>query len=197
MVPVLFSPGSLNLLTSMRTWIMTYGATMSICLNTILLSLLALPLTGQITARQGSAQDLKQSEYSSPMVLELPLDRLKDDSPGGVYSFTDQDKFVCDDVSIPLITIKKSVTLSKRIKLTIKATTYVRPSYDRNVIIQCSIINNASTLKHVQELQFSAEEKKYQSDSTSIELSREEFDSLFAGDAHGKLKLVMTVASDR
>lgn len=170
---------------------------MSICLNTLLLSLLALPLTGQITARQGSAQDLKQSEYSSPMVLELPLDRLKDDSHGGVYSFTDQDKFVCDDVSIPLITIKKSVTSSKRIKLTIKATTYVRPSYDRNVIIQCSIIINASTLKHVQELQFSAEEKKYQSDSTSIELSREEFDSLFTGDGHGKLKLVVAVTSDR
>lgn len=81
---------------------------MSIRFNAILLSLLALPLAAQITARQGSAQDLKQGEYSSPMVIELPLERLKDDAPGGVYSFTDQDKFVCEDVSIPLIIIKKS-----------------------------------------------------------------------------------------
>lgn len=170
---------------------------MSLCFNAILLSLLALPLAAQITARQGSAQDLKQGEYSSPMVIELPLDRLKDDAPGGVYSFTDQDKFVCDDVSIPLVIIKRTVTLSKRIKLTIKATTYVRPSYDRNVIIQCAILKGASVLKHIQELQFSAEEKKHQSDSTSVELSREEFESLFAGDNPGKLKLVMSVTPDR
>lgn len=92
---------------------------------------------------------------------------------------------------------QKSVTLSKRIKLSIKATTYVRPSYDRNVIIQCTLLKGASVLKHIQELQLSAEEKKHQSDSTSVELSREEFESLFAGDNPGRLKLVLSVTPDR
>jgi hypothetical protein len=152
---------------------------------------------GQAIARQGTAADLKQSEFSSPMVIELPLDRLKVEEPGDEYPFTNQDKFVCDDVSLPLVLIRKSTTWSKRVKLTIKATVFVRPSYDRKVIIQCSIVGGAGAASPVTELQISAKEKQYRSDSSSLELSQEAFDDLFKGDHHGTLKLVMAVTPDR
>jgi hypothetical protein len=152
---------------------------------------------GQVIAKQGTAADLNQSEYSSPMVIELPLDRLKVEEPGNVYPFTDQDKFVCDGVSLPIILITKSTTWSNRVKLTIKATAYVRPSFDRKVAIQCSINGGPSVISTVTELQISAKEKQNRSDSSSLEISKEEFDSLLKGDSHGRLKLVMTVTPDR
>jgi hypothetical protein len=163
----------------------------------LFLTLSVSPLMGQVIAKQGSEADLKQGEFSSPMVIELPLDRLKVEEPGNLYPYTDQDKFVCDGVSLPIILITKSTTWSKRIKLTIKATAYVRPSYDRKVRIQCSIIGGASPISPTMELEISAKEKQNRSDSSSLEISREEFDNLFKGENRGKLKLVMTVTPDR
>lgn len=170
---------------------------MSLKIGFLCMTILALPLLGQVTAKQGSAADLKQSEFSSPMVIELPLARLKAEEPGNVYPFTDQNQFVCDGVSLPLILITKSTTWSKRVKLTIKASAYVRPSFDRKVIIQCSLIAGTGLLGTVTELEISAKEKQYRSDSASVEISREEFDDLVKGDGSGKLKLVMTVTPDR
>lgn len=163
----------------------------------LFLTLLVSQLTGQVIAKQGSAADLKQGEFSSPMVIELPLDRLKVEEPGNFYPYTDQDKFVCDGVSLPIILITKSTTWSNRIKLTIKATAYVRPSYDRKVTIQCSIIGGASVIGTRTELEISAKEKQNRSDSASLEISKEEFENLFKGESHSKLKLVMTVTPDR
>jgi len=174
-----------------------FGVDMNLRLGCLFLTMLVLPLTGQVTAKQGTAADLKQSAFASPMVIEVPLDRLKDPEPGNVYPFTAQDQFVCDDVSIPLILITKSTTWSKRVKLSIKATAYVRPSYDRRVLIQCSILGGSGKTNPVTELQISAKEKQNRSDSSSLELSQDEFDTLFTGDSHGKLKLVMTVTPDR
>jgi hypothetical protein len=65
------------------------------------------------------------------------------------------------------------------------------------VAIQCSINGGASAISTVTELQISAKEKQNRSDSSSLEISQEEFDNLFKGESHGKLKLVMTVAPDR
>jgi hypothetical protein len=163
----------------------------------LFVTLLALPLLGQAVAKQGSVADLKQSEFSSPLVIELPLARLKLEEPGNVYPFTDQEKFVCDGVSLPLILITKSTTWSKRVKLTIKATAYVRPSFDRKVAVLCSISDGTSVIGAVTELQISAKEKQYRSDSGSWELSKEAFDNLVKGDSPGRLKLVMTVTPDR
>ena len=163
----------------------------------VFMTMLALPVLGQVTAKQGTMADLNHSEFSSPMVTELPLARLKVEEPGNVYPFTDLDKFVCDDVSIPLIVITKSTTWSKRIKLLIKATVFVRPSFDRKVTIQCSLVGGPGTLKTITELEISAKEKQLRSDSSSLEMSNEAFENLFKGDNPGKLKLVMTVAPDR
>ena len=163
----------------------------------LFLTLLVSPLMGQVIAKQGSEADLKQGEFSSPMVIELPLDRLKVEEPGNTYPYTDQDKYVCDGVSLPLILITKSTTWSKRVKLTIKATAYVRPSYDRKVRVQCSIIGGARAINTITELEISAKEKQNRSDSSSLEISKEEFDNLFKGENPGKLKLVISVTSDR
>jgi hypothetical protein len=104
---------------------------------------------------------------------------------------------VCDGVSLPLILISKSTTWSKRIKLTLKASAYVRPSFDRKVAILCSLNAGTSRVGTVAELQISAKEKQHRSDSASIEISKDEFDTLIKGDNPGMLKLVMTVTPDR
>ena len=163
----------------------------------LFLTLLNSPLMGQVVVKQGSEADLKQGEFSSPMVIELPLGRLKVEELGNLYPYTDQNKSVCDGVSLPIILIKKSTTWSNHIKLTIKATAYVRPSYDRKVRIQCSIIGGASEISTITELEISAKEKQHRSDSSSLEITKEEFDNLFKGENQGKLKLVMTVTPDR
>ena len=163
----------------------------------LLLAMLVSTLMGQVVAKQGTVADLKQSEFSSPMVIELPLDRLKIEEPGNVFPFTDQDKFVCDGVSLPIILITKTTTWSNRIKLTIKATAYVRPSFDRKVTIQCSIISGGSMIGTLTELLISAKERQNRSDSSSLEISKDEFNNLFKGENHGKLKLVMTITPDR
>ncbi len=170
---------------------------MNMLVGCLFLTMLVLPLQGQATAKQGSMADLKQSEFSSPLVIELPLSRLKVEEPGNAYPFTDQETFVCDGVSLPIILITKSTTWSKRVKLTIKATAYVRPSFDRKVTIQCSISGSTGGMGTVAVLQISAKEKQYRSDSESLELSQAEFDSLLKSDSPGKLKLVMTVTPDR
>ena len=43
----------------------------------LVLFLSIVPLLGQAIVKQGSEADLKQGEFTSPMVIELPLDRLK------------------------------------------------------------------------------------------------------------------------
>ena len=162
----------------------------------LLLMMVVPPLMGQVIAKQGTAADLNLSEYSSPMVIELPLDRLKVEELGNIYPFTDQDKFFCDGVSLPVILITKSTTWSNRVKLTIKATAFVRPSFDRKVAIQCSISDGTKVISTVTVLQISAKENQNRSDSASLEISKAEFDNLLKSDSHGILKLVMTVTPD-
>lgn len=159
--------------------------------------LLAVPMLAQVTARQGTPADLKQSEFASPMVLELPLDKLKVPELGNVYALTDQDKFVCEDVSIPVILIRKSINRSKQVELNIKTTVYVRPSFDRKVTIHYSIVMGPNALKARTVQDISAKERQNRSDSSTLVLSGEEFDGLFKGEHPGKLKLVMTVEPDR
>lgn len=160
--------------------------------------LLALPLMGQVAARQGTVADVRQSEFSSPMVLELPMDRLHVAEPGDMYSFTDQGAFVCDDVSLPLVVVKKTVNdKAKRVELRIQSTAYVRPSFDRKVVLRYSVLRSGQALAAFTEQEISAKEKKYRSDSSTLVMSKDEFDSLFQGGNHGVLKIVMVVTPDR
>ncbi len=165
--------------------------------RTCSLLLLAAPLLAQVTARQGTPSDLQQSEFASPMVLELPLDKLGTPELGDVYSFTEQDKFVCDDVSLPIILIRKSVNRSKQVVLSIKTTAYVRPSYDRKVTIDYSILRDGVTLGAHSVQEISAKEKENRTDSSTLVLSGEAFESLFKDGSHGRLKLVVVVTPDR
>lgn len=164
---------------------------------TLCLTLLALPLLGQVTARQGTVTDTRTSEFTSPLVLELPLEKLNAPAPRDLYPFTDQDKFVCDDASIPLILIKKTVTRSHQVKLNLKTSVFVRPSYDRKVTIRYTLLAADGTTLAATDQEISAEEKKIGTDSSTLVVSQEAFDNLFKGETHGKLKLVMTVVSDR
>jgi hypothetical protein len=170
---------------------------MNVGRSVALLGMLVVPLMGQVMARQGTAADLKQSEFSSPIVIEVPLTRLKAQEPGDFYAFTDQDKFVCDDVSIPIILIKKSINWSKQVELNIKTTVYVRPSFDRKVTLQYSIIQTGSALNLRTLQEISAKEKQNRSDSSTVVLSKDAFEGLLNSENPGMLKLVMTVTPDR
>lgn len=167
--------------------------------STLLLSLclIGLPLAGQIVARQGSEADLKQSEFTSPMVIELPLDRLRNQEPGDMYPFSDQAKFVCDDVNLPVIVITKSKTWSKQVKLSIKVSAFVRPSFDRKVSIQCMLLDSSEKKVASAEMDISAKEKQYRSDTASLLMAQSEFDDLLKAGSHPKLKFIVSVASDK
>lgn len=169
---------------------------MAIAFKPFALGFLLTPLMGQATARQGTPADLKQGEFTSPLVIELPLDRLRNPEPGHAYPFTDQDRFVCDGVSIPLILIRASIG-SDQVKLTLKTTVYVRPSHDREVTLRYTLLGGDGTPGLVTEQEISAEEKKYSSDRSTLVLSKAAFEDLFKGEGRPRLKLVMTVAADR
>ncbi|MBI1754627.1 MAG: hypothetical protein HY014_18610 [Acidobacteria bacterium] len=168
-------------------------------ISALLLSscLIGFPLIGQMVARQGTEADLKQSEFTSPMVVELPLDRLRNQELGDIYPFSDQGKFVCDDVTLPVIVITKSKTWSKQVKLSIKVTAFVRPSYDRKVSIQCMLLDSSEKKVTGAEMEISAKEKQYRSDTASLLIPQSEFDNLLKPDGHPKLKFIVTVASDK
>jgi len=160
--------------------------------------LLAMPLAGQAVVRQGTLTDLAHSVFTSPMVIELPLDRLKGDETGGIFPFTDQDKYECDDVTLKMILIKKSTRGGGAIvRLNIESSVFVRPSYDRKVSLHFSIISAGKTLEQTTDQEIAAKEKKLRSETSDLELSKEEFEGLFVGQPHGILKVVMTVAPDK
>lgn len=165
----------------------------------LVLLLLGVPLGGQATARQGTVVDTKTTGFVSPLVIEVPLARLRapEPEPGEVYPFTDQDKFVCEDVSIPLILIRKTVTRSHQVKLHIKTSVFVRPSFDRKVFVRYTVLTGEGTEGPSTEQELSAEEKKVSTDSSTLVLSQAAFEGLFQEGAKGRLKVVMTVVSDR
>lgn len=169
---------------------------MAMTFKPFVLGFLLTPLMGQATARQGTPADLKQGEFTSPLVIELPLDRLRTPEPGHAYPFTDQDRFVCDGVSIPLILIRTSIG-SDQVKLALKTTVFVRPSHDREVTLHYTLLGGDGTPSLATEQEISAEEKKYSSDQSTLVLSKAAFEDLFKGEGHPRLKLVMTVAADR
>lgn len=164
----------------------------------LILMLSFLPLAGQIAARQGTAADTQQGEFASPMVLELPLDKLRDEAPGGLYTFTDQQKFVCDDASLTLLVVRKTVDRkAKRVELKLESTVFVRPSYDRTVNLRFTVVREGRALEGFTDQEISAKEKEYRSDRSTLVLPLEAFEQALAGEPRGFLKVVMVVTPDR
>lgn len=163
---------------------------------------LSAPLGAQVTARPATPADLaapadpKRGEFTSPLVLEVPLDRLQAPAPGDLYPFTEQDQIVCEGVSIPLILIRKATVRSGQVQLRIQTSVRVRPSFDRKVVLRHSIVQGPEVVSRGADLELSAEEKKATTGSLTLSLAKEVFDGLFRGDSRGKLKLVMTVSAD-
>lgn len=159
---------------------------------------LALPLAAQVSARQGSETENAPGEFTSPMVLELPLEKLGKEDPAGLYTFTEQQKFVCEDVSLPLVVVRKVIDpKAKRVTLKIESSVYVRPSYDRKVTLRYTVLSDGQPLPGVSDQEISAKEKKYRTDRSSLDLPLEAFERMMKGEAKGVLKVVLRVTPDR
>lgn len=167
-----------------------------ICLNLCLL-LLAAPLAAQATARQGDSSEARKNEYSSPMVVELSMNRLRKDEYGGLYPFTDQAKFICDDVNLPLMLVKRTNTWSKTVELNIQTTTYVRPSYDRMVTLDFRFLQGEKEVKSFLGQRIPSKEKKQRSGSIDLIFTKAEFEGLLKGTEDLKLLIRVAVESDK
>lgn len=167
-----------------------------ICLNLCFL-LLATPMAAQATAQQGVNSESRENEFRSPMVVELSLNRLRKDEYGGLYPFTEQAKFICDEVNLPLLLVKRTNTWSKTVELNLKATTYVRPSYDRMVTLDFRILKGGIEVKSALGHQIPSKEKKQRSGSVDLVFAKEEFEELLKGAEDLKLLIRMTVVSDK
>ena len=129
---------------------MNIGDPLDNLIRCLALCVLALPLLGQVTARQGTPADLQQSRFASPMVLELPAERL-----------------------------------------------YLRPSFDRRVILRYSLVQGGKVLAAAPEQLISAKENKYRSENSTLLISKEAFEQWFQGEGRGILKVVVIVEPDR
>ena len=176
---------------------MNIGDPLDNLIRCLALCVLALPLLGQVTARQGTPADLQQSRFASPMVLELPAERLRAAEPEDIYTFTDLDKFVCEDASLPLVVIKKLTGKPEKVALRIESTVYLRPSFDRRVILRYSLVQGGKVLAAAPEQLISAKENKYRSENSTLLISKEAFEQWFQGEGRGILKVVVIVEPDR
>ena len=179
-------------------WSQSLGAPVTAIFKHLALVMLAMPLAAQTVARQATPADLRQGEFHSPMVFELPFKGLSPDAPGGFYSFTDQEKFICDDVSLTMVLVKASVDPgAKTVRLKITSTVFVRPSFDRKVGLHYAVLSAGATLEGGSDQDISAKERKFRSDSSTLDLPLDRFNALFLPNNPGVLKVVMTVTPDR
>lgn len=165
----------------------------------VLISLLASPafLTAQVVARQGTPAESPLEEFKSPMVLDLPIQDFKDLARNTGKDFKEVRKYYCDDLVITQLIVTKREE-SKRgkppvIRLDIRGSIAVRPSYDRLAILRFDVVKSEKRFATAQVSQIDAEEGKTRTFATSLRLEAEDFDLLFAEGEPPLLRVTVTV----
>jgi hypothetical protein len=165
----------------------------------VLVSLLASPvlLTAQVVARQGTPAESPLEEFKSPMVLDLPIQDFKDLAPTTGRDFKEVRKYYCEDLVITQLLVTKREE-SKRgkpsvIKLDIRGSIAVRPSYDRLAILRFDVVKGERRFATAQVSQIDAEEGRTRTFATNLRLEAEDFDRLFAEGEPPLLRVTVTV----
>ncbi len=168
----------------------------------ILIPLLAAPasLAAQVVARQGNPEASPFQEFKSPMVLDLPIQNFKNLASGNGRDFKEVRKYYCEDLVITqLIVTKRNDSHRGKppgIKLDIRGSVAVRPSYDRTATLRFEIVKGSQHFATVLVPNIDAEEGQSRTFSTNLRLPAEDFDRLFTDSEAPLLRVTVTVQNN-
>ena len=125
----------------------------------LLLGLAASPLAGQVTARQGSHVDSRQS-FRSPMVLEVPAGPLLALARGKSWSFPEVANFRCEDASFRSVTFKRTRAPQGELEYEVEGYLVVADSYDRVAAVRVDLVASNAVVASGHKDEIDAEERK-------------------------------------
>ena len=173
----------------------------SLCWGALLLLAVSGETSAQVAAYQGVAKEDPVEEFESPMVLELPLPDLGDLAVGSTKNIGQKLRhFVCEDTSIHALLVKrgrdKKRDGSLETSLDLQGFLYVRPSFDRLVNVELTLLKDDAVIAKAVKRRIDAEEGDRTKFKTSFKVQAEEFDAIFGQEPFPTLKLVVSVADN-
>lgn len=155
----------------------------------------------QVDARQGDPKEERPNDFTSPMVLELPLPNLSELEDREAHRFGDGIKeYYCDDVAIHELRLKRDRRRPKRggarIFFDLRGKLYVRPSHDREVTLTLALVQGENSLAETVIEDIEAEEKKYKSFKSRLDPRESDLDAAFATEPEPLLRITMWVRKD-
>lgn len=161
----------------------------------VALALTGSTVSGQISARQG---EKPVQEFESPMILELPLPQVLDFATGYGKTFSkDIESFVCDDTSIVTLTVIRGKSSGRgdkaKILIDFEGQIYVRPSFDRLVDVEFSVLQGENSIGETAAREIDAGEEYKTKFKATLKLPLQDLEEAFAGEMPPILKIVMSV----
>jgi hypothetical protein len=156
-------------------------------------------LEAQVTARQGDAAASPQQEFQSPMILDLPLHDLRSLPIGTGFTFKEVTKFYCEDVVLSQLVIAKNKDRGKPpgLRLEIRGSVSVRPSYDRWTHLRFELLRGETQIASTVIFRLSTEEGLTTPFRTELKLDAEQVERLYApGETPVSLRVTVTVADN-
>lgn len=154
-------------------------------------------LSAQVVARQGDPAESPLQEFKSPMVLELPLKDFQALADETGKDFKEVRKFYCEDLAISQLVVSKKEDSrrgkSPEVRLDIRGSVWVRPSYDRLATIRFDVVNGDERFATTQVFQINAEEGKTRPFSATLRFDAGEFERLFTAGDSPLLRVTVTV----
>lgn len=159
----------------------------------------------QVTATQGAnaAEDGKQTEFASPMVLDIPFPDFRTLPPKSPWVTTEASRYFCEGVSVDSLTVvpgkaRKTWLLDgsgkeRVVEYTLETSIRVRPSQDRRVNLLVELRLGDRTLASTAIRDVDAEEEKVKRAKAYLVARAEDVESLFTGEAKPTLRLTMSV----
>lgn len=174
----------------------------SLCLVSVVAFLfVAEAALSQVAARQGDPKEERPNDFTSPMILELPLPDLSALDEKHVERYRDEIRdYFCDDVSIRELRLQrrraKGEGPDKRVFFRVRGDLFVRPSRDRRVSLKLGVVRGDATLAELEIENLDAEEKKRTGFKGSFWLREAELEEAFASAPAPVLRVSLWVRED-
>ena len=159
----------------------------------------------QVTATQGAtaAETGKRTEFTSPMVLDIPFPDFRELPPGKDWITAAAREYSCDGVSLESLTVvpgraRKVWLLDGRgkervVEYMLQTKIRVQPSRDRTVGLRAELRHGDRTLASTTFHDIDAEEEKVTGARVYLVARAVDIESMFTGDAKPMLHLTMSV----
>ncbi len=177
---------------------------MSLAVTCLFLSIFSVASQGagaQVEARQGDSKEERPNDFTSPMVLELPLSDLSALAGGELVEYQDEIReFFCDDVALRHFQIERQKTrgsdATAQVTFRIRGTLYVRPSHDREVALDITIGKGEDVVAETRLTEIEAEEKKRKAFKQRFVVPQRRLLEAFSSDPTPTLRITMWVRDD-